>query len=131
MDKVPELSEIINILRTQPQTYKTLLKEKFDNRNTITNLLRNKFGIWVKFHFVSASVLPGTRFGMKIFYYNEKGYFIVSTRTKGNFNYHYCINILENDDDTLILIGCNTLNDCNWVNIGDLKIERSELVKWI
>lgn len=119
---------MIEMLKRQPQTYETLLKENFDNRNTITNLLRNKVSIWIRFHFFSCGVLEGSRFGKKIFFHNDKDYLIVMTRVKGKFIHYYCRDI-EEMEHTLVLKDAFKLDTFNWVSCGDVEFLKEELIK--
>lgn len=118
------------MLKTRPETYETLLKENFDNRNTLTNLLRNKFSIWVRFHFVMCGVLEGSRFGKKVFFHKDKPYTIVILRVKSIFSYHYCSDIEEIGENELLLKTSYKLETHNWVGPEDKMISRGEMIKW-
>jgi hypothetical protein len=126
---VMDPEEMIALLKQQPQTYETLLKEQFDNRNTITNLLRNKISTWIHWKFISCGVLDGTRLGKKIFIHNEKDYYIIITRIKNIFEYYYCYDIQE-VDETLILKQSHKLDKFNWLPEGDKIIHKNELIRY-
>lgn len=122
--------EFIKKLKMQPQTYKTILGKDFDNRNTITNNVRKKLNSLVNYQFVCVGVLDGTRFGERIFYVNDKNYFIVITRHQQKFGYFYCNDILEFGEDKLVLENAYKLNYDSWVNINDFVINRDWLVRF-
>lgn len=125
-----ELDGVLTSLKNRPETYETILKEGFDNRNTATNWVRNQFSNWCyKWDLIGYGVLDGTRFGKKIFYSKEKEYLIVITRIKNTFQYFYC-DMVEEKDDMLILTKCYRLDKYNWEEMGDYGIQRNDLIRW-
>jgi hypothetical protein len=122
--------DFIKKLKMQPQTYKTILGSDFDNRNTITNIVRKKLNSLVNYRFVCVGVLDGTRFGERIFYVLDKNYFIVIIRHHQKFGYFYCNDILEFDEDKLVLENAYKLNYDTWVGVNDFVINRDWLVRF-
>ena len=57
-----------------PHTYKTLLCEECKNDGTLNQILRRKLSILHKDGEICKSIIPGTRFGMVIFYAFDKKY---------------------------------------------------------
>lgn len=126
-----ELEQIMIMLKKQPQTYETILKEDFDNRNTVTNWVRTKFSTWAyKWNLIGYGVLDGTRFGKKIFFAKDKEYLIIITRIKNIFYYFYCDMIEEEGDDFIIMKQAFRLNKYNWDSVGDYKIHNYEIIRW-
>lgn len=120
----------IDGLRDQPETYKTILKDLFDNKNTLTNVVRKKIGKMVKFGFITYGVLDGTRFGERIFYNPQKKYFIFITYDKTFFKYYYCFNIYDIDDFKIMLSNAFILNHSNWDKVGDIYIDKKVVWRW-
>lgn len=128
MNPLPD--EFIENLKYQPETYKTMLKDEYDNRNTLTNVVRKKVCKMVKFNMISCSVLDGTRFGEKIFFNSNKQYFIVTLRRNGVFKYYYCFDIMELQGNKLVLVNTFCLDSGEWKDIGDLTIDSEDIRRW-
>ena len=130
MNEIGDL-DFIDGLRTRPETYKTLLKLNYNNRNTITNLVRKKLSILTRFNFISASILDGTRFGGKIFYHPEKEYFIFIIRKQGIFYYYYSFDCAEDKSGIHVkLIECHILDDIDWKYLGNYVVLKDNIVRW-
>jgi hypothetical protein len=120
----------IDGLMNQPETYKTILRDLFDNKNTLTNVVRKKLSKMVKFKFITYGILDGTRFGERIFYSMDKKYFIFIVKIGCKFNYYYCFNIYDVDDDKVLLADAYLLNGCDWVKMGDVSIDKVCIWRW-
>jgi len=113
-EKVYNIDLVINDIKLFPQTYKTILKNKC-NDGTCQLLLRKKLNRRVKSGDICKTKIPGTRFGIAIFYQIPKKYFILveSSRVGSNvycfFRYKrlstYYINLKEYWQ----------LNNCDWI----------------
>lgn len=123
-------NDFIESLLTRPETYKTILKDLFDNKNTLTNVVRKKVGKMVKFGFITYGVLDGTRFGERIFYRLDKTYFIFIICCSGCFKYYYCFNVYDVDEVKVMLSNAFVLNHCNWDKLGDVYIDKKDIWRW-
>ena len=123
-------TEFVESLRKNPKTYKMILGSDYDNRNTITNVVRKKVGRLIDFGIIHASILPGTRFGERIFFHPEKEYFIVTTRHKQTFSYWYCKDIHEEKSE-VVLVDAYIIESGVWIPKGTTIVKREWVIKWL
>jgi len=83
--KLWDISILVNELKEFPQTYKTILKDLY-NDGTCQTILRRKLNKLFKQGTICKSSIPGTRFGQAIFYTIPKEYNILieSSRLGGS-----------------------------------------------
>lgn len=125
-----EINDFLASLIKQPETYKTILKEQYDVRNTITTVVKNRLCNYISSHLIMHGVLDGTRFGMKIFFHPDKSYLIFITRSKSEFHYYYCYDVEETDDNFICLKDAKELKENNWINAGDFCLNRNDIIRW-
>lgn len=113
-------------LYSQPETYKTLLKENYGS-NTESTLVRKKLNNLLKQQMLLCiNVKLGNHKGNKdkLFFSIEKDYFIVICSNK----IFYCDNT-SIKEDYLILKDAYELNDCCWGEKGNFKVKLKEVLK--
>jgi hypothetical protein len=71
-----DISNIVEQLKDFPQTYKSMLGEMY-NDTTCQVLLRRKLNILVNEGEIFKTAIPGTRFGIALFYTCPKSYYIL------------------------------------------------------
>ena len=80
-----DISGIVESLKQFPQTYKSILGDSYSD-GTSQLLLRRKLNCLVKDGNIFKTSIPGTRFGISLFYVSPKDYYILveSARTGVN-----------------------------------------------
>lgn len=126
-----DLYRFIESLKFRPETYHTILLDKFDNKNTETNKIRKKISKFVKQGLMASGLLDGES-GTKIFYSLEKQYFIVIVRIDGRYAHYYCSNVDNKckDEDMVVLYNAFILNGFDWDYLGNISIKKSDVHRW-
>ena len=115
-----------------PQTYKTILTEKFYKDGTLQLLLRRKLNNLHKDGLVLKTIIPGTRFGEVIFYSPDKNYHILIEDTRIEIKIYY-INTYKRISKFYIQVNeYNILDGYKWENVKTQKtFFEGNLLKWV
>jgi len=116
-------------LKFRPETYKTILLERFNNKNTETNKVRKKISAFVRQGYIASGLLDGES-GTKIFYSLEKKYYIFIVRTDGIYYYYYCSDVEEINPEEIVLFNAFILEDFDWVYVGNVGIIKDIIQRW-
>ena len=120
-NKLWNINLLVDEIKLFPQTYKTILKDEY-NDGTCQIILRRKINKLCKKGIVCKTTIPGTRFGQVILYTIPKKYFVIveAGRLK---NKVYCF--FKFDKVSNYYIRLNEywiLNKFNWNKKDDEKI---------
>ena len=117
-------------LKYRPETYRTILLDQFNNKNTETNKVRKKISAFVRQGFIASGLLDGES-GTKIFYSLEKNYYIFIVRDARRYTYYYCSTIEENDGGVeVILFNAFILRDDDWEYLGNIGVLKDDIQRW-
>lgn len=116
-------------LKFRPETYKTILVDQFNNKNTETNKVRKKISAFVRQGFIASGLLDGES-GTKIFYSLEKIYFIIIVKIGRMYSYYYCSNIEKNNRKEVILFNAFILKDFDWLYLGNVALQKDAIQRW-
>ena len=112
-------------LSIRPETYKTILQDKY-GKNSLATSLRRKMSAYIKYGFICCKPIKysSKRYGKEVIFYTlEKDYFIVFTKDK----VFYCDNI-NTDDNYIELVKSHELKDNSWINRNNIKVGLEEVV---
>ena len=112
-------------LSKRPETYKTLLKDKY-GKNSLSTSTRRKISSLIKYGFICSKPINYSEkeYGREtIFYTLEKEYFIVFTTT----SVFYCENI-NTKSDKLELINSYELNCVDWIERSTKFLNLEEVI---
>ena len=110
-------------LHIRPETYKTILKEKWEN-HTEQVKIRRKMRKKAKIGIVTSKRIPlGKRLEV-IHFAVEKEYFIVFSRK----NCYYCENI-SSGKSCIELKNAYRLYEHDWKSVGDIQLNISEVIE--
>lgn len=87
-EKLYNMDLIIEDIKTQPQTYATILKDQVYNA-TAQFKLRSKINKLCKVGRVFKTTIPGTRFGQAILYFEPRTYKIIVEASRIGVNVYY------------------------------------------
>lgn len=126
-----DLYRFIESLKYRPETYKTILLEKFDNKSTETTKIRKKISKFVKHGLIASGLLDGES-GTKIFYSLEKKYFIFIIRVGNKFFHYYCSNVDEycSQEGCLVLYDAFILKCSDWEYLGNIAVKKETVHRW-
>lgn len=126
-----DMFRFIESLKFRPETYRTILREKFDNRNTETNKVRKKIGRLVNQGLIAAGLLDGES-AIKIFYNLEKQYFILILKNKaGLYNYYFCSGVAKGKvKGAVILFNAYILKGMDWEYISNVSVKKKDVSRW-
>ena len=120
-------------LKYRPETYRTILLDQFNNKNTETNKVRKKISAFVRQGYIASGLLDGES-GTKVFYSLEKDYYIFIVRDMGKYNYYYCSTVEKNDKDKkkreVILFNSFILRDHDWEYLGNIGLPKDSIQRW-
>lgn len=116
-------------LKYRPETYRTILVDRFNNKNTETNKVRKKISAFVRQGYIASGLLDGES-GTKIFYSLEKVYYVFIVRTEGKYHYYYCSDVEEINPDEIVLFNAFILEDFDWVYVGNIGILKNIIQRW-
>ena len=130
--EVTDLYRFIESLKYRPETYKTILLDKFDNKGTETTKVRKKISKFVKHGLVASGLLDGES-GTKVFYSLEKKYFILILRGEGSKFFHYYCSDVDNkcvDESCLVLYNAFILRGDDWEYLGNVAVSKDAVHRW-
>lgn len=129
--EILDLYRFIESLKFRPETYHTILLDKFDNKATETTKVRKKISKFVKQGLMASGMLDGES-GTKIFYSLEKQYFIFIVRINGKYFHYYCSDVDDKFDETdnIILYNAFILKDLDWDYLGNIAVKKADVQRW-
>jgi len=130
MKKIYEIRLVLEEIKKFPQTYNTILGEKYNDK-TLQVILRRKLNKLVKEGDVCCSGIPGTRFGKKIFYYIPKKYFILIEAGRIGSNVYVFFNYKRIGRFYLGLDVFWELKNGMWFKNQNKKIFEGNVLRWL
>jgi len=129
--KIMDLYRFVESLKFRPETYHTILLDKFDNKNTETNKVRKKISKFVKQGLMASGMLDGES-GTKIFYSLEKQYYIFIVRVNGKYAHYYCSDVDDKFDEagTIVLYNAFILKHFDWEYLGNIAVMKTDVQRW-
>lgn len=129
--QIMDLYRFVEGLKFRPETYHTILLDKFDNKNTETNKVRKKISKFVKQGLMASGMLDGES-GTKIFYSLEKQYYIFIVRVDGKYAHYYCSDVDDKFDEKemIVLYNAFILRQLDWEYLGNIAIRKSDIHRW-
>lgn len=116
-------------LKYRPETYRTILLDQFNNKNTETNKVRKKISSFVRQGLIASGLLDGES-GTKIFYSLEKTYFVFIVRNGRKYDYYYCSDVEEISDVEVVMYNAFILSDYDWIYVGNIGIQKDIIQRW-
>lgn len=110
-------------LYKRPESYKTLLKDKYGNNSDSTKI-RRKINNLIKQHMLLSIDVGLTRGKDKIFFSIEKDYYIVVCKN----TCYYCDNTIPGKD-LLLLKNAYELSGTDWIEKGNIELNYNEVSK--
>lgn len=126
-----DLYRFIESLKFRPETYKTILLDKFDNKSTETTKIRKKISKFVKHGLIASGMLDGES-GTKIFYSLEKKYFIFIVRIGPKYFYYYCSDVDEYcaQEGCIVMYNAFILKDSDWEYLSNIAVKKETIHRW-
>jgi len=125
-----DIYRFIESLKYRPETYKTILLEQFNNKNTETSKIRKKLSKFVRQGFIASGILEGYSGGApKIFYSLEKKYYIFITRHNGKYDYYYCSDV-DDSGPEIVLFNTFILRAHDWEYVGNVALIKEDISRW-
>ena len=125
-----DVYKFMESLKYRPETYRTILLEQFNNKNTETNKVRKKISAFVRQGYIASGLLDGES-GTKIFYSLEKTYYIFIVQDdQGDYSYYYCSDVEENDKDEVVLFNAFMLRPFDWEYLKNIAIKKEMIKRW-
>jgi hypothetical protein len=121
--------ELQEVLRFTPQTRKTLLQEDSENLTEIHKITKRLYRLCHS-NLVGRGVLVGKNRGETIFYSLQKEYWIVVVQNIMGLEYYYCKTICDLPFGEIMLKEAFRLEDNNWVEIGNKKTLRENVLEY-
>jgi hypothetical protein len=116
-------------LKYRPETYRTILLEQFNNKNTETNKVRKKISAFVRQGYIASGLLDGES-GTKVFYSLEKTYYVFIVRDKGEYNYYYCSDVEEINSKEIVMFNAFILDGYDWKYLKNIGIKKDIITRW-
>ena len=129
-NKIYNIGLVIEDVKKFPQTYKTILRELYDD-GTCQFILRRKLNKLCKNGDIYRTSIPGTRFGQAIFYYLPKDYHILieAGRTGSSV---FCFFKFENKGRYYIQVDeCWQLKKGAWHRLKEKVFFEGDVLKFI
>jgi len=130
--KLWNINLLVDEIKEFPQTYKTILKDKYSD-GTCQTLLRRKLNKLFKDGVIYKSSIPGTRFGQVIVYTLPKEYNILIEASRVGRSKVYCFFTHKKLSRYYIeLEEYWLLNDTKWKKLRKpIKIFEGNVLRWI
>ena len=120
--------ELLESLKTVPQTYKTILAELY-GYTSASRSLRRKLNVLFRRGDVCRTLIPGTAFGKILFYVLDKTYTIFFVRYMLHVYVYYCDIYVE--DSLYVYLKKPYLLQGSWVEFEDIKLDKENIIKVI
>lgn len=114
-------------LLTEPQTYKTILRENY-GRNTMTTILSGRMNELVHNGLACVTLMYGSRNNERMFFSPKKKYTLVFRKSRDGCSYYHCASA-ERKDGAFALKRAFELHVNKWVGVGDVSFDFREVVK--
>jgi hypothetical protein len=130
-EKIYDVDEIVKEIKNFPQTYDTILSDCYED-GTCQFILRRKLNILCKQGMVCKAVIPGTRYGMIIFFIISKKHNILVENVRVGVNV-YCFLRYKRENKWVIKINDYwQLSKNHWIKKNDeRRIFDGDVLKWI
>jgi len=131
-EKIWNIGLVVEDIEKFPQTYKTILQDKYKD-GTCQTILRRKINKLCKKGIVFVTNIPGTRFGEKIFYVFPKDYHILIVGGRMGSNV-YCFFDYKKISNFYIELNKHywTLTEGRWIKHYDKRrLFQGHVLKWI
>jgi hypothetical protein len=122
-------SEIISEIEAFPQTYKTILKEHYQN-STLQSIFKRKMRSYIASGRIMKCLIPQTRFSLVVFFSYPKRYYFVFAGDRLTIN-TYCTFDLKHNEGYLVCSSCYVLKEFGWVECDKRTFTNSEIIKVI
>lgn len=119
--------ELAGKLSGEPQTYKTILREKY-GRNTMTTILSGRMNELVHNGLACVTLMYGSRNNERMFFSPKKKYTLVFRRSREGCSYYHCARAHRKDGE-FVLKKAFELDVDRWVGVGDMSFNFREVVK--
>lgn len=126
-----DLYRFIESLKYRPETYHTILMDRYDNKGTETTKVRKKISKFVSQGLIASGMLDGES-GTKIFYSLDKQYYVLIVHIGNAYSHYYCSDVDSKTEevDTIILYNAFILTDCDWEYLGNVAVKKSHVHRW-
>ncbi len=125
-----EMQELLIKMKSEPQTYRTILGELYGH-NSHSICIRRKLNNEVIDGCVCKTLLPGTFFGSIMFYVPEKTYTLFFVNHLVKWVIYYCVTYVETALDVL-LESPYVLKGTSWVQLHkNIKVDKEDIKKVI
>lgn len=126
-----DLYRFIESLKYRPETYRTILLERYNNKGTETAKIRRKISGFVKHGLIASGLLDGES-GTKIFYSLEKKYLIFIVKVDCKYFYYYCSDVDEycSQEGCLVMYNAFILEESDWNYLGNISVRRDTISRW-
>jgi len=124
-----DVYKFMESLKYRPETYRTILLERFNNKNTETNKVRKKISAFVRQGYIASGLLDGES-GTKVFYSLEKTYYVFIVRDKGDYHYYYCSDVEEINPEEIVMFNAFILRLYDWEYLGNIGLKKAVITRW-
>lgn len=130
-DRLQDIDIILDEIKIFPQTYKTILGEHNKN-GTFQTILRRKLNNEIRGGRVCRTTIPGTRFGLVIFYILPKKYNILVLGERTGSVIYCFFNYKELSKFHIEIKNYWKLEGCEWKEYNEkVEIFEGHVLKWI
>lgn len=121
---------VIEMLKTFPQTQKSIMKNFYNQRNTYYNILNKKMNQSLECGEICHSIINGSRRGEKIYFILPKNYHIIIVNDRLE-NKIYKFEDYSEHKLFIKMNNCFIYNTTHWKPIGEKSIVKQEILKWL
>lgn len=115
-----------------PHTYKTFLTEELYNNGTLHCILKRKMSTLHSCGLIAKTTIPGTRFGMAIFYSFNKNYNIVVDNDRLGISVYCFSDFVKKGRFYIEVDSYYVLKDYFWKKVDEKKtLFQGNFLKWI
>jgi len=130
-DVVDDVFVVADLVKEKPHTYKTLLGDLCGD-GTCEKILRRKMTALVNDGVVFRTSIPGTRFGMALFYAFPKDYHVMVVGGRAGSRVYYFFEYEKVSGYKIFVRECWRLNGVRWRKQGGgLKVFGGDILLWI
>ena len=130
-DVIDDAELVCEMVKEKPHTYKTLLGDLCGD-GTCEKILRRRMSSLISDGVVFKAFIPGTRFGMALFYAFPKDYHIMVLAGRAGSRTYYFFDYERLSDYKIFVEDCWRLNGVRWVKQGGgKKVFGGDILLWI
>ena len=123
---------LVEEIKKFPHTYKTLLTSSCYKDGTLQFIARRKLNILHKDGIIHKTTIPGTRFGVVLFYVIKKPYQIIIEETRMGVTINCFFNYKKLSKFYIEVEKYYILDECEWTEKNEKKVFFiGNLLKWI